>query len=67
MAVDELEVLASEVLQDFEGGELERHEIHARVRQILEQMRVFGMALPKDLVQLEKNLADEFEAENKES
>ncbi len=63
MEKQDLEVLASELLQDIEIGELERHEIHARLRQTLDQMRAFGMPLPDDLLTLEKELADEFEAE----
>jgi len=60
MDKQDLEVLASEILQQFETGELERHEIHARLRQTLDQMRAFGMPLPEDLVVLEQELAGEF-------
>lgn len=60
MDKQDLEVMASEVLQQFESGELERHEIHERLRQTLDQMRAFGMPLPEDLVTLEKELAGEF-------
>lgn len=60
MQKQDMEVMVNEVLQDFEGGELEAHEIQARLRQILDQMKVFGMALPDDLVALEKKLSDEF-------
>ncbi len=67
MEKQDLEILASELLQDVEMGELERHEIHARLRQTLDQMRAFGMPLPGDLLALEKELSDEFEAEAKES
>ncbi len=65
MGTQELEMMASEVIQDFEGGEMERHEIHARVHQILEQMRAFGLTAPENLVRLEKELGDEFTAEGK--
>ncbi len=67
MEKQDLEVLASKLLLDIDSGELERHEIHARLRQTLDQLRAFGMPLPDDLVALEKELADEFEAETKES
>lgn len=60
MDKQDLEVLASEILQQFESGELERHEIHERLRQTLDQMRAFGMPLPEDLVTLEQELAGEF-------
>lgn len=65
MEMQDLEVLASELLQQCESGELERHEIHERLRQTLDQMRAFGMPLPDDLVALEKELASEFELEAK--
>jgi len=67
MEKQDLEVLTSKLLQDFEGGELERHEIHARLHQILDRMRAFDMPLPDDLVALEQELSDEFEAEAMES
>ncbi len=65
MDKQDLEVLASEVLQQMESGELERHEIHERLRQTLDQMRAFGMPLPDDLVALEQELAGEFVDEAK--
>lgn len=63
MEEQDLNFLVSELLQDLEAGDSERHEIHARLRQTLDQMRAFGMPLPDDLVALEKELAGEFEAE----
>jgi len=54
-------------MQQFESGELERHEIHERLRQTLDQMRAFGMPLPEDLVILEKELAAEFLDDAKEA
>ena len=66
MDKQDLEVLASEILQQFESGELERHEIHERLRQTLDQMRAFGMPLPRDLVLLEQELAEAFTDEAKE-
>lgn len=66
MDKQDLEVLASELLQHAQSGELERHEIHERLRQTLGQMRAFGMPLPDDLVALEQELANEFEDEAKE-
>lgn len=60
MDKQDLEVLASELLQQLESGELERHEIHERLRQTLDGMRAFGMPLPEDLVLLEQELGEEF-------
>ncbi|MBF0247576.1 MAG: hypothetical protein HQL36_05825 [Alphaproteobacteria bacterium] len=63
MDTQDLEVMATELLQSFENGELERHEVHERLRQTLDQMRAFGMPLPEDLVALEEELAREFVGE----
>ena len=63
MDKQDLEVLASELLQHADSGTLERHEIHERLRQTLDRMRAFGMPLPDDLVTLEQELAREFEEE----
>lgn len=67
MDKQDLEVMASEVLQQFESGTLERHEVHERLRQTLDQMRAFGMPLPEDLVILEQELAAEFVDDAKEA
>ena len=60
MDKQELEMLATDAIQQLESGELERHEVHERLRQTLDQMRAFGMPLPEDLVALEQELAREF-------
>ena len=67
MEKQDLEIMASEVLQQFESGEAERQEIHERLRQTLDQMRAFGMPLPEDLVTLEQELAAEFIQETEAS
>jgi len=66
MDTQDLEVMATELLQGFQSGAMERHEVHERLRQTLDQMRAFGMPLPQDLVLLEEELAHEFEDEAKE-
>ena len=60
MEKQDLEIIATEMMQQLESGEMERHEIHERLRQTLDQMRAFGMPLPEDLVALEQELAGEF-------
>ncbi|MEG3619581.1 hypothetical protein V5T82_14030 [Magnetovibrio sp. PR-2] len=60
MEKQDLEIIAQDMMQQLESGDLERHEIHERLRQTLDQMRAFGMPLPEDLVALEKELAGEF-------
>ena len=60
MEKQDLEIIAQDMMQQLESGEMERHEIHERLRQTLDQMRAFGMPLPEDLVALEQELASEF-------
>ena len=55
MDIQNLETLASEIVQQFESGEVERHELLEKVRQTLGQMRAFGMPLPDDLVASSSN------------
>jgi len=61
MDKQDLVALATEAMQQLESGDLERHEVHQRLRQTLDQMRAFGMPLPDDLVALEQQLASMFE------
>jgi hypothetical protein len=39
------------------------HELYEQVRQTLNHMKATGMPLPQDLVQFERDLEEEFEAE----
>lgn len=57
----ELEATLSVLLQEMEGEIDDRHEFHHRLRQTLDGMRATGMPLPQDLVDLERELAREFE------
>ena len=65
MEAEELETELAVLINEMEGEQGDSHEIYLRLRQLLENMRAFGMALPDDLVQMEKDMAAEFEADAK--
>ena len=65
MESDELQAELSILLEDMQGEQGDRHEIYLRLRQVLDNMRAFGMPLPEDLVTLERELEADFAADVK--
>lgn len=63
---DELQAELSILLEDMQGEQGDRHEIYLRLRQVLDNMRAFGMPLPEDLVILEQELEAGFAPEVKD-
>jgi hypothetical protein len=45
----------------------DRHEIYQLIRQKLNELKAFGMPLPADLVQFERDLEAEFAADMQDS
>jgi hypothetical protein len=45
----------------------DRHEIYLQIRQRLNELKAFGLPLPDDLVQFERDLEAEFVAENEDA
>ena len=45
----------------------DRHEIYLVIMRKLNELKAYGMPLPQDLVDLERNLEREFEAEQRGS
>mgnify|MGYP001450286419 CR=1 FL=1 len=43
----------------------DRHEIYLVVMRKLNELKAYGMPLPQDLVDLERSLEEEFEAEHR--
>jgi len=43
----------------------DRHEIYLVIRRKLNELRAYGMPLPQDLVELERSLEQEFEADQR--
>ena len=60
MDEQELEAALSLLLEEMEGDLGDAHEIHLRLRQILDGMRATGMPVPEDLALLERDLGAEF-------
>jgi hypothetical protein len=54
----ELGLLLTRMQSEPEG----RHEIYELIRQKLNELRAYGMPLPEDLVQFERDLEAEFAA-----
>ena len=63
MDARELETGLALLLEEMEGDLGDRHEIYLRLRQILDGMRAYGMPLPNDLVEMERELEAEFAAD----
>lgn len=65
MAFDDLKAEIALLLAQMENQPEDRHELYLQIRERLNEMLAFGMPLPEDLVQLEKDLAAEFKAEER--
>ena len=62
MAFDDLKAELALLINQMENQPEDRHELYLQVREKLNEMRVFGMPLPQDLVELEKELEADFAA-----
>ena len=65
MAFDDLKAEIALLLNQMENQPEDRHELYLQIREKLNEMRVFGMPLPDDLVRLEKELEAEFRSEER--
>ena len=62
MAFDDLKAELALLINQMENQPEDRHELYLQVREKLNEMRAFGMPLPQDLVELERELEAEFAA-----
>lgn len=62
MDEQELEAALSLLLEEAEGEIGDIGDMHARVTQMLNQMRAYGMTPPDDLIKLEQELAEALQA-----
>lgn len=60
MALDELKAQIAVLLDSLEDHPEDLHELHQMIRQRLSQARAMGLALPADLVELERKLEADF-------
>lgn len=56
MALEEIKARISLLIEQMIEQPEDAHEIHERIREQLNEMRAMGMPLPRDLVELEKQL-----------
>jgi hypothetical protein len=59
MALEQLRAEIAMLVQQMEGEPEDIHELHARIRSKLNEIKAMGMPLPDDLVALERRLDGE--------
>jgi hypothetical protein len=63
MAFEDIQAELGLLLTRMQNEPADRHELYLQIMQKLSELKAFGMPLPEDLVQLEKRLEAEFEAD----
>jgi hypothetical protein len=61
MAFESLKAEIDLLLQQLANTPHDRYELYVQVKEKLNEMRVFGMTPPTDLLELERGLDEEFE------
>ena len=64
MTFDEVQTEINILLNKFDERPEDAHELYALLHEKIRELRAFGMPVPKDLIEFEKNLLAEFEAES---
>jgi hypothetical protein len=67
MAFEDKEAELGLLLTSMQDEPEDRHEIYQLIRQKLNELKAFGMPLPADLVQFERDLEAEFAADMQDS
>jgi hypothetical protein len=65
MAFEDIQAELGLLLTRMQNEPADRHELYLLIVQKLNELKAYGMPLPDDLVQLERRLAAEFEAEQR--
>lgn len=60
---EELEAELSILLTELEGEPEDAHEMYLRLKQLIGNMKAFGLAVPGDLERLEREMDAEFSAD----
>ncbi|MEI9405237.1 hypothetical protein [Mesorhizobium argentiipisi] len=63
MALEAIKAQIDLLLQEMINQPEDEHEIQEQLREKLREMRAMGLPLPMDLVELEKRLDDDLDAE----
>jgi len=66
MAFEDKEAELGLLLSRMQNQPQDAHELYELVRQKLNEMKAYGMPLPEDLVQFERDLEAEFLAESED-
>ncbi|MGO8953960.1 MAG: hypothetical protein ACLPWS_19510 [Rhodomicrobium sp.] len=66
MALESLKAEIGLILETFANPPHDRYELYVQLKEKLNEMRVFGMPPPDDLLQLEEALDQEFAARRAE-
>ena len=66
MALEDIEAELGLLLSRMQNQPQDKHELYELVRQKLNEMKAYGMPLPEDLVQFERDLEAEFLAESED-
>jgi hypothetical protein len=66
MAFEDKEAELGLLLTRMQNEPKDRHEIYLQIRQTLNELKAYGMPLPADLLQFERDLEAEFAADKKE-
>ena len=63
MAFDDIQAELGLLFTRMQNEPEDRHELYLQIMQKLNELKAYGMPLPDDLVQFEKRLEAEFEAD----
>ncbi|RWB67879.1 MAG: hypothetical protein EOQ50_30225 [Mesorhizobium sp.] len=63
MALEAIKAQIDLLLQEMINQPEDDHEIQEQLREKLQELRAMGLPLPADLVELEKRLGDDLDAE----
>jgi hypothetical protein len=66
MALESLKAEIGLILETFSNPPHDRYELYMQLKEKLNEMRVFGMTPPDDLLELEEALGQEFAARQPE-
>jgi hypothetical protein len=67
MSFEDLQAEIGLLLTQMENQPKDAHELHEVIREKINEMRAYGMPIPEDFIELEKNLEAEFKAGDKGS
>lgn len=67
MAFEDIQAEIGLLLTRMQNEPEDRHELYQQVMQKLNELKAYGMPLPQDLVQLERSLEADFEADLRDS